>query len=160
MFRDALRTVTLVAATMKGADFNVARLAERAGYGGTTMTELADTLVRDHGLPFSTAHGIAGLLLKARIEDPGASLADALAKASAALVGRSIHYDDEQLEQIMSPRHFVDVRRTFGGPAPVETARAVAEQRQLLDRDRLAWRTRRDDLTRAEHELGIQVRQL
>jgi argininosuccinate lyase len=160
MFRDALRTVTLVAATMKDADFNVARLAERAGYGGTTLTELADTLVRDHGLPFSTAHGIAGLLLKARTEDPTASLADALAKASAALLGRSIHYADEHLEQITSPRYFVDVRRTPGGPAPEETARAVAEQRQLLDRDALAWRTRRDQIDRAEQELKGQVRQL
>jgi len=149
-----------VAATMKDADFNVVRLAERAGHGGTTMTELADTLVRDHGLPFSTAHGIAGLLLEARIEDPGASLAEALARASAAVAGRSIDYSDEQLEHIMSPRYFVDVRRTLGGPAPDETARAVAEQRQLLDRDGLGWRTRRDELTRAEQELGSQVRQL
>jgi argininosuccinate lyase len=160
MFRDALRTVTLVAATMKDADFNVARLAERAGYGGTTLTELADTLVRDHGLPFSTAHGIAGLLLKARTEDPAASLDDALAKASAALLGRALHYSDEQLEQIMCPRYFVDVRRTHGGPAPEETARAVAEQRHLLDRDALAWRTRRDQIDRAEQELNGQVRQL
>ena len=160
MFRDAVRTVTLVTATMKGADFDVTRLAERAAHGGTTSTELADTLVRDHGLPFSTAHGIAGLLLRARTEDPGASLAEALAAASTALVGRSIHYSDEQLERIMSPRYFVEVRQTLGGPAPHETARAVAEQRHLLDRDGLAWRTRRDELTRAEQELKSQVREL
>src|SRR4029078_1061645 len=36
MFRDATRTLTLVAATMRGADFDVARLASRAGEGGTT----------------------------------------------------------------------------------------------------------------------------
>jgi argininosuccinate lyase len=124
------------------------------------LTELADTLVRDHGLPFSTAHGIAGLLLKARSEDPGASLAEALAKASEALVGHSLHYSDDDLNRIMSPRHFVDVRRTLGGPAPSETARAAAEQRQLLDRDQLAWQTRRDHVTRAEQELDSQVRQL
>src|ERR671920_197445 len=35
MFRDAVRTVTLVAATMRGADFDVSRLAARAGEGGT-----------------------------------------------------------------------------------------------------------------------------
>jgi argininosuccinate lyase len=116
--------------------------------------------VRDHGLPFSTAHGIGGLLLKARTEDPGASLAEALAKASAALVGHAIHYSDEQLDLIMSPRHFVSVRRTHGGPAPDETARAVAEQRQLLERDGVSWRTRRDELARAEQELKSQVRQL
>ena len=66
MFRDATRTVTLVAAALKGADFDVARLGARAGEGGTTLTELADTLVRDEGLPFRMAHGIAALLLKSR----------------------------------------------------------------------------------------------
>ena len=64
MFRDATRMVTLVAAAMRLADFDVERLAARAGDGGTTLTELADTLVRDHGLPFRAAHAIAALLLK------------------------------------------------------------------------------------------------
>ena len=48
MFRDATRAVTLLAAAMRLADFDVERLAARAGVGGTTLTELADTLVRDH----------------------------------------------------------------------------------------------------------------
>ena len=160
MFRDATRTVTLVAATMRDADFNVSRLAERAAYGGTTLTELADTLVREQGLPFKTAHGIAGLLLKARNEDPQASLADALSKASRALVGRAIDYTDERLAQIMSPRYFVQVRRTLGGPAPDETARALGEQRQLLDGDCAAWQARREHLAQAEQQLHDRVKQL
>ena len=88
MFRDATRAVTLVAAAMRGADFDVPKLASRAGLHGTTLTELADTLVRDHGLPFRSAHAIAALLLKARTEDPGALLSDALSKASRAILGR------------------------------------------------------------------------
>ena len=122
MFRDATRTVTLVAATMRAADFDVARLAARAGEGGTTLTELADTLVRDQGLPFRTAHGIAALLLKARTEDPAASLAGGVERG----VGRADRSQPSTtartaLEKIMSPRYFVEVRRTLGGPAPAET---------------------------------------
>ena len=41
------RAVALVAAAMRGAEFDVERLEARAGEGGTTLTELADTLVRD-----------------------------------------------------------------------------------------------------------------
>jgi argininosuccinate lyase len=160
MYRDATRTVTLVAATMRDADFNVSRLAERAAYGGTTLTELADTLVREQGLPFKTAHSIAGLLLKARNEDPSASLAEALAKASRALVGQPIVYTDERLDEIMSPRYFVDVRRTLGGPSPDETARAVREQRELLENDRRAWQDRREHLQRAEQLLQSRVKLL
>ncbi len=160
MFRDATRTLTLVAATMRGADFDVSRLAARAGEGGTTLTELADTLVRDEGLPFRTAHDIAALLVKCRTEDPAASLSRALAKSSEALVGRAIEYPEVRLEEIMSPRYFVDVRRTLGGPSPEETGRAIAESWRLLERDRAAWQTRRDHLTGAEHRLNERVRQL
>ena len=157
MFRDATRAVTLVAAAMRGADFDAARLAARAGEGGTTLTELADTLVRDHGLPFRSAHGIAAMLLKARTEDPRASLSEALAKASQALLGRTLTYTEEQLETIMSPRHFVEVRTTYGGPAPSETLRAIEVSRDLLARDRAAWLARREHLASAERLLRDRV---
>jgi len=160
MFRDAMRTVTLVAATMRGAAFDVDRLAARAGEGWTTLTELADTLVRDEGLPFKTAHGIAALLLKARTEDPGASLSRALATASAALLGRTIDYSEARLQKVMSPRYFVDVRRTLGGPAPDETTRALGDSHALLKRDRAEWQARRDRLEQAEERLEQRVRQL
>ena len=48
MFRDATRAVKLVAAAMTTAEFDAQRLEARAGDGWTTLTELADTLVRDH----------------------------------------------------------------------------------------------------------------
>jgi argininosuccinate lyase len=160
MFRDATRTVTLVAATMRAADFDVERLAARAGEGGTTLTELADTLVRDQGLPFRTAHSVAALLLKARTEDRAASLAEALKQASAALIGRSLDYGEAALEKIMSPKYFIEVRRTFGGPAPAETTRALATSRELLAADEADWQARRDRLAQAEQALEQGVRQL
>jgi hypothetical protein len=45
-------------------------------------------------------------------------------------------YTEERLAQILSPRHFVDVRTTLGGPAPVETARALAASGAALKTDR------------------------
>lgn len=156
-FRDAARAVTLVAAAMRGADFDTERLGARAGDGGTTLTELADTLVRDHGLPFRSAHGIAAMLLKARNEDPRAPLAEALAKASQALLGRTLSYTEAQLDTIMSPRHFVDVRTTFGGPAPSETLRALGVSRENLERDKAAWLARREHLASAERMLRERV---
>ncbi|HEX7281169.1 MAG TPA: argininosuccinate lyase [Vicinamibacterales bacterium] len=160
MFRDATRMVTLVAATMRLADFNVERLASRAGEGGTTLTELADTLVRDHGLSFRNAHAIAALLLKARTEDPSAAMSGALAKASNAILGRPLEYSESDLHRIMSPRHFVEVRTTFGGPAPSETSRAITESARLLQRDRTDWQTRRAQLQRAEATLAAKAKSL
>jgi argininosuccinate lyase len=141
MFRDAVRAVTLVGASMKDAGFDVARLEARAAEGGTTLTELADHLVRTHGLPFKTAHGIAARLMKAWRENAAVPLAPTLAAASADLLGVPLEYTEAEIAQIMSPRHFVDVRRTHGGPAPPETSRALAESREAFDRD-AAWLTR------------------
>ena len=153
MFRDALRTVTLVAAAMRGASFDVARLESRAAEGGTTLTELADHLVREHGIPFKTAHGIAGRLLKAHRERPDAPLGPMLASVSSDLLGAPLTYSDAQIAQIMSPRHFVEVRRTLGGPAPDETARALQLSLDVFDRDQ-AWLARiRDALASADARL-------
>src|SRR5262245_43126311 len=106
MFRDATRMVTLMAAAMRLAAFHVDKLASRAGDHGTTLTELADTLVRDHGLPFRSAHAIAALLLKARNDNPDASLSSALCGASSAILGHEIEYGEAELQRIMSPAHF------------------------------------------------------
>jgi argininosuccinate lyase len=160
MFRDATRTVTLVGAAMRLSDFNVDKLAERAGVGGTTLTELADTLVRDHGLPFRSAHAIAALLLKARTEDPAAPMSGALSKASSAILGRALEYTEHDLQRIMSPKHFVEVRKTHGGPAPSETGRAIAESAKLMQRDRDGWSARRARLNQAETSLAARARAL
>jgi argininosuccinate lyase len=160
MFRDATRTVTLVGAAMRLADFNVDKLAERAGEGGTTLTELADTLVRDQGLPFRSAHAIAALLLKARTEDPSSPLSSALAQASKETLGRALEYTEADLQRIMSPKHFVEVRKTHGGPAPAETERAIAESGRVMQRDRDAWAARRARLNQAETLLTAKAKAL
>jgi len=140
MFRDATRAVTLVAAAMTTAEFDAPCLEARAADGWTTLTELADTLARDEGVPFKTAHAIAARLVAGRQRAPERSLADLLADASAELLGAPIRYSDEDLARILSPRHFVEVRRTFGGPAPEETARAAQASADELASDR-AWLT-------------------
>src|SRR3979411_231370 len=55
-FRAAGRAVKLVAAAMATAEFDAARLEARAGDGWTTLTELADTLVREHRPPSKATH--------------------------------------------------------------------------------------------------------
>src|SRR6185436_1367949 len=64
-FTDAQRAVSLVDAALRDAQFDTARLESRAAAGGTTLTELADQLVRDHDVPFKKAHAIAARLLPA-----------------------------------------------------------------------------------------------
>ncbi|HEY8534815.1 MAG TPA: hypothetical protein VIL25_00130, partial [Vicinamibacterales bacterium] len=157
MFADASRAVGLVAAAMQSAQFDVARLEARAGEGGTTLTELADTLVRDHGLPFKTAHGIAAQVLRGLQDEPDAQPAALLAAVSMHAVGRPLLYSEADLARILSPRHFVEVRQTHGGPAPAQTARAVAESTARLEEDHAWLRGRREALAAAEASLRERI---
>ena len=159
-FRDATRMVTLVAAALKDAQFNVERLAARAGEGGTTITELADTLARDHGLPFGTAHKIAGMVIRARNDAPGANVSELLVKASTTVLGTAITCDDARLEHVLSPRHFVETRKTLGGPAPERTTEAITASRAALGADEAWWKGRRDALVRAATTLHDEAQRL
>jgi argininosuccinate lyase len=153
MFRDAVRAVTLVAATMRGVEFDRARLEARAAEGGTTLTELADHLVRTHQIPFTTAHTIAGRLLEAHRQRPDAPLGAILATVSGDLLGVPLQYSDAQIAQILSARHFVEVRTTPGGPAPAETARAIQASQGVLAADRVWLASRRESLAAADANL-------
>jgi argininosuccinate lyase len=153
MFRDATRALALAAAALATAEFDAAALEARAGNGWTTLTELADTLVRDHGLPFKTAHGIAARLVRGRERDSKRPLSELLKEASGELLGTPLTYSEKQLLEILSPRHFVEIRRTLGGPAPEETARAAKASRRQLAADEEAWTHIGEALAKAEATL-------
>ena len=152
-FRDAVRAVTLVAASLRGAELDVARLEARAAEGGTTLTELADHLARTHNVPFMTAHAIAARLMQARRERPDAPLGAVLSTVSGDLLGVPLQYSDAQIAAVMSPRHFVEVRKSPGGPAPAETARAIQQSREQLASDREWLNATRSAVARAANEL-------
>jgi argininosuccinate lyase len=154
MFRDSTRGVKLTAAALATAEFDPDRLEQTAGEGWTTLTELADTLTRDHQLPFRTAHAIAGRLVQAREREPDGRLSVLVAEISRELIGAALTYTDEELMEILSPRHFVNVRRTHGGPAPEVTAQAVADARVWLDDDREWWNSATAALGAAERRLA------
>jgi argininosuccinate lyase len=160
MFRDATRCVKLVAAAMRTAEFDARRLEAHAAEGWTTLTELADTLVRERGIPFKTAHAIAACLIGDSQQAPAKPLSQLLADVSDRLTGTPLIYSDAQLAHILSPRHFVDVRRTYGGPSPDETASAAQAAREALDTDQAWWTHTKDALREAEQRLAEHASRL
>jgi argininosuccinate lyase len=148
--RDAVRGVRLVATALERSEFDVARMRDRAHTGWVALTELADTLARDRGVPFATAHAIAARLVDA---SPHGSAAEApavvLQRAAAALGHPGIQMSDAELARVLSPDHFVRIRRTPGGPAPEVTGAAIEASRARLDADTQLTATLQDALTQA-----------
>ena len=102
MFRDAARAIRLMAAAMRGATFDTARMAQRAEEGWVTVTELADTLARDYGVPFKSAHAIAAKLVTRCGGQPEASLSAALREVSASVLGTPLDLDEATLARVLS----------------------------------------------------------
>jgi argininosuccinate lyase len=159
-FNDALRGISLVAVALARAEFNVARMAERAREGWVTLTELADTLARDHGVSFKVAHGIAARLAREGDADRPAALADLVARASHELTGSEIRLTEAELERLLSPEHFIAVRRAPGGPAPEATADALEVSGARLAADEATFATLRDSLAAARKKLSEAVHAL
>jgi argininosuccinate lyase len=155
MFRDASRAVRLAGAAMSCARFDTARMAERAREGWITITELADTLARDHDVPFKAGHDIASRLIASAAAQSDRPLVDVLREVSVEVLGRPVPIDAETLARVLSPQHFVAIRTTPGGPAPSETGRAIEESLARIAADRRWFSEVSDRLAAAEQMLKV-----
>jgi len=135
-------------------------MARRAAEGFSTVTELADQIVRHADLSFRQAHHIVGLTTleavktgKKADEITGAML-DAAAEK---VIGRPLGLDDQVVKKALDPSENVRIRSTIGGPAPDEVRRMIEVRHAVLaeDQDRLGQR--RGHLTRAAEELRDAV---
>ncbi len=87
-------------------------------------------------------------------------LSEHLAEVSAEVLGSPLKYSETALAEILSPTHFVRVRKTPGGPAPEETAQAVSLSLAELEADRSWWTNTTRILADAEHRLAVRAASL
>ncbi len=123
--------------------------------GQSTTTELADMLVRKHGLSFRQAHNVVGKAVATvvqRTEDR--TITAALVKQIAAdLLGLQLTLTDAEVSEALDPRTNVEVRSTRGGPAPAEVLRMVEERCQQLTEARARQRQRLEALRETDQRL-------
>jgi len=125
LLADALRALRLLAGLLKSAEVDPERLASRAASDFMTVTELADTLVRQAGMSFREAHGLVSKAVKASgVDDSPRAIATALLAANP-----SVPLTQHEIERALDPRHFVNVRRVTGGPAPEIVTEALSRAR-------------------------------
>ena len=102
----------------------------------STMTEVADVLLRHADVPFRTAHHYASELTgygRAAGKSPQ-QLTDAeLEAVYEEAIGSPLPVDVALIREAMDPAAMVANRRGTGGPQPAETERMLAEHRRQLD---------------------------
>ncbi len=128
-------TLPVLAGAVKALKVNRDVMAARVREDFSTVTELADTIFRETGLPFRTAHRIVGTLVTEAIRT-GKKPLDLTAKdldaASLSIIGKPLGLSDETIRRALDPVRCVEVRKSTGGPSPEQVARMIADRRRLI----------------------------
>ncbi|MGB3339493.1 MAG: argininosuccinate lyase, partial [Devosia sp.] len=114
---------------------SVERLEARCVANFSTATDLADALVKHHGLSFREAHHVVGHAVQAVLKvggDATGLTAQVVNDAAEAETGRRFQLDDAEIRQWMDPRAAVAARNTMGGPAPSEVRGTIDAMRARL----------------------------
>jgi len=132
---DAAReSVSLLGEMIGSATFNTKRMAEEADRGFSTATELADIMVREHGLPFRTAHNIVGRAVRS-----GSITLESLEEAAMETEGiclKDLGLTGETVKNALDPVTGILARNVEGGPAPEAVTEQIRVENIRCDRDR------------------------
>jgi argininosuccinate lyase len=146
----------LLAAVTGTMQVNDELLLERARSGYSTVTELADTLVRESGVSFKDAHAIVSSVVSlAESEGVGVGgispgLVD---RAAEGVVGRRLGLEEGVISRALDPVRFVEIRTLPGGPAPQEVTRMLEERRATHSRAVSLHRERAEKIRERLREL-------
>lgn len=153
----------LYGAVFDTLQLNEAHLRAEAGQGFTTVTELADTLVREAGLPFRIAHQLVSQMVRRALERnlaPDEIDVAFLAEVSQEVLGRPLRLAPEIVQRALDPVAFVQARTTPGGAAPAATGAVLQAQAERRDADEVWLRREQQRLARAEDNLKEQIARL
>lgn len=133
-FDSGARVLKLLAAFIPACSINAENVKRTTDAACITITELADTLVRDENLSFRQAHEIAAATARAVIAagKPLGSGFDDCAVAFKSETGRELSLTPAQFATAASAENFVAVRDRFGGPAPAALAEALSASKRSV----------------------------
>ena len=129
----------------------------------STMTEVADVLLRHAGVPFREGHHYASELTRygrANGKRPIELTEDELRRIYRESAGADLPIDVELLTNAMDPEAMVRNRRGLGGPQPDEAARMLDEHRRSLAGSEAWLDGARMQLSDADQSLELAFRAL
>jgi argininosuccinate lyase len=126
----------------------------------STMTELADEIVRQTDLSFHQAYILVGQVV-AQVHRQGqlpeaitSEMIDAIAQNN---WGRALHIPSAAVKRALDPLENVRARSIRGGPAPAEVRRMLVDRRKQQEELKARLQDRRDHLVKAAQGLNSVV---
>jgi len=133
MCSDASRALRLFAGLMSRAEVDRKEMRRWAGGSFLTVTELADTLVREESVSFLAAHRLVAAAVAATAEEYSPErMAEEIKRLAPATLRRKLRKRSEVWLRALDPEYFVRIRKVAGGPVPeaVEAQIATAKKEQ------------------------------
>jgi argininosuccinate lyase len=167
---DASKTVREVCSAAKMLAGVVATLTvrkelmrERAGVHFTQASELADTLVRETGISFRTAHRVVGNVVREALaagckpHEIDVAMIDA---AAIKVTGKPLGLSAEILKRSTDPVYLIRSRIVVGATAPDTVVSALANRDAQLQHDATRLETMQSSVSAARRRLNEEVKAL
>jgi len=157
------KPVTLMKSEMESLKVYPERMLAVIRESYIASTELANQMVRDHGIGYRTAHDIVKqFVLASEKEKIPATEARAslLEEAAEKVIGKKLGMTNARLRELLDPAHFIKVTNSKGGVAPEEVARMIADRREKLAEARARHMKRIETLEKAQQRLLEDLRKL
>jgi argininosuccinate lyase len=113
----------VLAETLRDAMLKTERMRELVGKNFATATELANYLVREHGLPFRTCHEIIGALVAQLVQENKTLEDHERVREILSAAGHDLTV--EEIAGIVDPEACLRLQRSLGSTGPEETAGLV-----------------------------------
>jgi argininosuccinate lyase len=153
----------LLQAAIENMEVRKDRAYDMASANFSTVTELADTLVREKDYSFREAHHIVGVIVRKALQK-GLSATQITSEFIDSVIieeiGTPIGLPEDKVHQALDPRQNVSARAHDGGPAPSAVATTIRRARRLLEEDRHFVEMTRHKLQSAQTSLRKIVREM
>jgi argininosuccinate lyase len=150
----SMASIKMLTRQLASARFDPARARLICDGGFVAATELANHLVREHGLVFRDAYAVTGEVIK-ELEAAGSTLAHN-DRVVVALAARGIHVDGERLAVLLDPSHIVATYTSRGGTSPASVSEVIGRLDRRLAAAEASWSERRNCAARAyQHTMAV-----
>jgi argininosuccinate lyase len=125
--------------------------------GFSTMTDLADLLVKRFELSFRQAHDIVvevSLKLLSTQKKPSDITPDMMAESSENIIGKKIWMTDSEIDSAIDPIQNIHRRKVIGGPAPDTVKIMITKRREELKMKANRHKTRKEKIFTAYRKLS------
>lgn len=133
--RETVLCMRLVTMVMQNVSVNASLMHERTTRDFSTVTELADMLVRKYGISFREAHGVVGGTVKRAVAQGIVATditAEMLNEECVIVLGNELPLDASEIAESLDPMSSLTGKVSKGSPNPDEVERMISEAVERL----------------------------